>query len=156
MGRAVDDDQDVGRLGPPEDVEVDKDSDMKADKDSTAKAGKHAAGTRPGRQSSQVQPIPVEFLDLTAPHPIVVVVAVHVGQRNRPSWQKPSQLTMRMIPNPWQSIRLAVRDTDTPETGYAWVSVDERRCKKKSFAVPSTLAARAGNALAQSMLAARW
>ena len=159
MGRAVDDDQDVGRLGPPEDMEVDKDSDMKADKDSTAKAGKHAAGTRPGPsiQPGSADSSGVSGSDSSPPH--------CRGRSHTRRPKKRAKLAETVTtddendPEPVaKRIRLAVRDTDTPETGYAWVSVNERcrRCKKKSFAVPSTLAARAGNAPAQSMLAARW
>ena len=103
-GRAVDDDQDVERFGSPADMEVDKDSDAEVVKDSMAKAVSTPLVLDQARQSSQVRPTPVEFLDLTAPHPMIVVVAVRVGQRNGPSWPQPSQLTMRITPNPWQSV----------------------------------------------------
>ena len=157
-GRAVDDDQDVERFGSPADMEVDKDSDAEVVKDSMAKAVSTPLVLDQARQSSQVRPTPVELLDLTAPHPMVVVVAVRVGQRNGSSWQQPLQLTMRMTPNPWQSVLGFLSVISTRQglgtLGYLTMNV-AKGARRGTFVVPSTLAARAGNALAQSWLAAR-
>ena len=152
-GRAVDDDQDVERFGSPADMEVDKDSDAEVVKDSMAKAVSTPLVLDQARQSSQVRPTPVELLDLTAPHPMVVVVAVRVGQRNGSSWQQPLQLTMRMTPNPWQSVLGFLSVISTRQglgtLGYLTMNV-AKGARRGTFVVLSTLAARAGNALAQS------
>ena len=151
-GRAVDDDQDVERFGSPEDMEVDKDSDVEVNKDSMVKAGKHAAGTRPGPsvQPGTADSSGVSGSDSSPPH------GRGRSRTRRP--KKRAKLAAAATTDDendtepvTKRIKLSVRDIDTPGTGYAWVSDDER-CQ---FVVPSTLAAHTGNALAQSWLATR-
>ena len=134
-GRAVDDDQGVERFGSPEDMEVDKDSDAEVDKDSMAKA----VSTPQSRPGPSVQPgaadsSGVSGSDSSPPHG-------HDRSRTRRP-KKRVKLAATVTTDDENDtepvatrIRLSVRDIDTPGTGYAWASDDERcqRCKKRNL-----------------------
>ena len=98
---------------------------MEVDKDSMAKAVSTPLVLDPARQSSQVRPIP--------------------HGRGRSRTRRPKKLAKLAATvasddeNDTEPVakrsRLSVRDIDTPGTGYAWVSDDERcqRCEKRNL-----------------------